>query len=357
MNPAEGSPPLIEVLLATYNGAAFLEHQIDSILEQSYGTWRVLARDDGSEDGTVEILRGYAARHPGRFVLIEDGAGNQGYRGNFSMLLERSTADYVALCDQDDEWYPNKLALCMQEMRAMEEIHGPVSPLLVFTDLEVVDEELEPIAGSLWDYAGLDPDISQRFSMLLIQNVVTGCTTLINRPLVVLSSPIPEAAAAHDWWIALTAAAHGHAAYLRTGTVRYRQHGSNMIGAMALRGAVPLNLFAFARTFRHDFRCKLDQAAAFAKRFAEQFSPEQADLVRELLRLPGLTAPRRLHLLLMGRYLRPHRRFHKRLFVMLAYMLLTSGPAYEWQSSQVQRTGTTARIRGRRAHENLGPSN
>ena len=86
------NPHRVEILLATYDGGEFLAEQIDSLFRQSYGNWRILARDDGSGDGTVEILRDYAARHPDRLVLVTDGDGNLGYVGNFARLLALSTS-------------------------------------------------------------------------------------------------------------------------------------------------------------------------------------------------------------------------------------------------------------------------
>lgn len=316
----------VDILLATFNGARFIEEQIESLFRQTYRNWRVLARDDGSVDGTIEILRRYAERHPDQFVLITDNDGNLGYIGNFARLMEQSTATHVALCDQDDVWLPHKLATTIEKMESLERAHGPRTPLLVFTDLKVVDEKLGPVCRSLWEFGDLDPAVCGHFNMMLLQNVVTGCTIVMNRPLVGLCLPIPGPALAHDWWIALVASAFGQSCYLSDQTVLYRQHGENQIGASALRGgsisAAPLR---FIRTFRRDFHRKLGQVAAFAEKFGTGLSPDQDAIVGDLLAIPQSHVPKRLHYLLRRKFLRRHSKFGKNSVALLAYAVFTTG--------------------------------
>ena len=224
----------IDILLGTYNGAAFLEQQLDSIAAQSHGTWRLIARDDGSTDGTTEILTAFQARHSDKVVLLEDRDGNLGLVANFSRLMEVSDARYAAFCDQDDVWVPEKLKLCLARMRGLERDHSAGLPLLVFADLEVVDQNLQTIHKSFWQSQGLRPERCNVLSRLLLQNVVTGCTVLMNRALLRKAAPIHPAAEMHDWWVALTAAAFGVAGFVSRPTVRYRQHGQNIVGARSM---------------------------------------------------------------------------------------------------------------------------
>ena len=201
----------VDILLATYNGAAFVEAQLDSILAQTHKNWRLVIRDDGSTDKTPEIVEAFRARHPEKVIVLEDEAGNLGLVQNYSRLMEHAGAGYVAFCDQDGVWKPLKLELSLQKMCDMEADHGADKPLLVFTDLTVVDEDLQPIHGSFWRHEGLRPDRCNSLNRLLLQNVVTGCTALMNRPLVERSVPLPAEAVVHDWWVALVAAAFGFA--------------------------------------------------------------------------------------------------------------------------------------------------
>ena len=225
------SSQAVQVLLATYNGERFLREQVDSLLAQTYQPLTILARDDGSSDGTVAILEDYAARFPQRFVVLAPGAPSGSAKANFLRLIAASSAPYLACADQDDVWLPEKIEHSMQVMRTLEATHSRDKPLLVFTDLTVVNENLEIVAPSMWAYQGIDPEKIHHFERLLFANVVTGCTMLFNQPLARLARSMPARASMHDWWVALLASAFGAAGYLPEQTVLYRQHGGNVLGA------------------------------------------------------------------------------------------------------------------------------
>ena len=228
--PANGS---LQILMATFNGHRFVARQLDSILAQSVTDWSLLIRDDGSTDGTVEIIRTYRDIHAGKISFIEDGLGNLGPKGNFAKLLEFADADYIMFSDQDDVWLPNKIELSVSSMKKLEQTSGNARPLLVHTDLVVADSDLRPIAESLWKFQKIDPRRGNRIERLFIENVATGCTVLINRKLRDMALPVPPAAIMHDWWLALVAAAFGSIGHLPEKTVLYRQHGLNEVGAQS----------------------------------------------------------------------------------------------------------------------------
>jgi glycosyltransferase involved in cell wall biosynthesis len=221
----------LDILLATYNGARFLKCQIDSILEQMRPGWRILIRDDGSTDGTAAILQRLSARWPECITLLADRGERLGPSGNFAHLMQSSDADYMMFCDQDDIWLPSRILKPLERIEALEQTSGRDTPVLVHTDLVVVDENLRRVASSFLQYSHLDPKIGGTLSRLLLRNVVTGCVTTINRALASLACPIPAAAIMHDWWLALLAAACGRLECLPEATVLYRQHASNAIGA------------------------------------------------------------------------------------------------------------------------------
>lgn len=223
--------PKVQVLLATYNGARFLREQIDSVLEQTYPWLEVLERDDGSTDDTMAILEEYARCVPERVSLLRDGERSGSAKGNFLRLLAASNAPYVCLCDQDDVWLPEKVSAGLEAMRRLEAEYGKDGPLLVFSDLRVVDERLRKLHPSLWRHEGLDPAAVHRLRSMLGQNVVTGCTAMLNRRLVELALQMPDETPMHDRWIGLLATALGHACYLSEPLVLYRQHGGNVVGA------------------------------------------------------------------------------------------------------------------------------
>src|ERR1700761_4914686 len=150
--------PEVEVLLATYNGARFLRQQIDSILGQDYENLRVLARDDGSSDQTIEILEHYATQFPARFRVVPRSAGTGNPRNNFLLLMKAATADYICFSDQDDVWLPDKISRTMKTMDRLEQQSTKAAPLLVFTDLSLTDENLKIVHPSFWQFMNIDPE-------------------------------------------------------------------------------------------------------------------------------------------------------------------------------------------------------
>ena len=221
----------VDILLATYNGERYLDQQITSILEQQYGNWRLIIRDDGSTDSTLQIISKYAQSYPEKIQLLDDTSGRLGPSGSFDKLLQFSTAPYIAFCDQDDVWLPGKLQLLKNHMVQVENRYGSEFPVLVHTDLEVVDEGLNTLADSFWLFQKINPSKMQSLERLLVQNCVTGCATMVNRPLVNCALPIPPGAIMHDWWLALLAVSLGKIESIDTATVRYRQHTGNDTGA------------------------------------------------------------------------------------------------------------------------------
>jgi hypothetical protein len=230
--------PLILILLPVYNGARYLPEQLNSLLYQTHQNLLILCRDDGSTDNSAGILSDYASRNPQRFSIVDDEMGNLGAAGNYSLLMEMAVAFsrqhtqsvcYVALSDQDDIWYPDKLQRTLQAMLA-EEQRRPACAVLVHGNLRVVDAQAREIDSSFARYQGVKP---QRQSLVSqwVSNSVTGCTALMNMALLEKALPIPSAAIMHDWWLSLVVSAFGARVYLPEPLLDYRQHQSNTIGA------------------------------------------------------------------------------------------------------------------------------
>lgn len=224
--------------MATYNGEEFIRDQIQSIQEQSYKKWHLIIRDDGSSDNTVAIIRQFCS-HDNRIELIEDSEHTRlGASANFGRLMNHAMdigADYIAFSDQDDVWKRDKLNGQLQVMKNIEARTGKNTSVLVYTDLEVVNEQLDHIHPSFMSYQGISTKKDISLQTLLVQNCVTGCTMLINRPLLQLAVPVPDTAHMHDWWVALCAASYGVMDFMPSVTVRYRQHGKNIAGAGGIR--------------------------------------------------------------------------------------------------------------------------
>jgi glycosyltransferase involved in cell wall biosynthesis len=265
--------PQIDILLATYNGERFVEEQIRSLLMQTYLHWRLIIRDDGSTDNTRAIIHRFKEQYPEKIAVIEDNLpSNLGACRNFGNLLERSTAGYTMFCDQDDVWLPKKIELSVGKMRSLEERYGSDSPLLVYTDMYVVNDELSVISDSFWRHQAFNPRIGKSLSRFLVSNVATGCTVMINRKLRELSVPIPQEAMMHDWWVGLISVALGENDYVREPTMLYRQHAMNVAGAKWDMGILSIGkkLIAFnklRKINREHLRKTENQAATFASRY------------------------------------------------------------------------------------------
>ncbi|MEN3110457.1 glycosyltransferase family 2 protein [Uliginosibacterium paludis] len=232
----------VEILLSTYNGEKFLREQLDSLLAQTYQDWRLVVRDDGSTDATLAILSEYAQSFPARFDLLSDGQ-RLGAKHSFSALMARSTAPYLAFCDQDDLWMPEKLEVMMNALREQEQLAGEEMPVLVHCDLALVDVGLQPIAPSFWAFQGIRAERNAP-EQLLVENTVTGCATLFNRALLAKAQPVPDSAYMHDYWLALVASCCGRIVTLPQALILYRQHGHNTLGAKQMPG-----LFSLPRGF------------------------------------------------------------------------------------------------------------
>jgi glycosyltransferase involved in cell wall biosynthesis len=222
--------PSIDILLATYNGQKYLAEQINSVLTQSHQDWQLLIRDDGSLDDTVNIIKRYLRQYPHKIKMITDDFNHLGAKLNFGKLLEHAQADYVMFCDQDDVWLPRKIEVTLRCMRTAEKNY-PNKPIMVHSDSIVVDDNLKRIAGSKWAYEKIWPNKDDNLNRILLQNVATGCTIMINKRAKNVSLPIPKDAIMHDWWVAIKVAEHGKIVYVPDQLVLYRQHPNNLVGA------------------------------------------------------------------------------------------------------------------------------
>ena len=218
----------VEILLATYNGAQYLREQLESIVNQDCECWVVRACDDASTDGTYNILKEYQEKYPDKFLLTKNERGFGSAKKNFMNLIKNSTGDYVMCCDQDDVWLPNMISLTLQKMKESEQGEMPV---LVHTDLKVVDANLNVLSESFFEHSNFRKEFE--LNEILIQNFVTGCTMLMNRPMVELMRRVDDCdnILMHDWLASVLATSVGRVAFVDKPTMLYRQHAINSVGA------------------------------------------------------------------------------------------------------------------------------
>lgn len=224
----------IAILLATYNGEKYISEQIRSILKQSYNNWNLYIHDDGSNDRTLEIVESYQEKYPQNIYILENKKVG-GAKNNFFYLMSKVKAPYYMFCDQDDVWMPNKIELTVGRMKENEK-EKKNSPILIFSDLKVVDEKLKMISPKMSEYQNLNMYYTDIYHLML-QNVVTGCTCMINdrcKELALKCKNIEEVIM-HDWWCGLIASYFGKIDYIDKPLIQYRQHTNNSVGAKNVR--------------------------------------------------------------------------------------------------------------------------
>lgn len=218
------SRPKVVILLATKNGGAFIQEQIDSYWNQTYANWELVVSDDGSTDDTIKILHEFAKRVPQR-VVVQQGP-QIGFWQNFASLVRSDDidGDMFAFSDQDDVWFPEKLANAVSwfESRPSDQ------PALYFTRTELMEEGGAPI--------GFSPLYTRApsFQNALVQNIGGGNTMVFNRAarLALLSTPPEVTLVSHDWWTyQIVTGVGGLAYYDPRPSLKYRQHGNNLVGS------------------------------------------------------------------------------------------------------------------------------
>lgn len=273
-----------EILMATYNGERFVRQQLDSLLAQDDDRWHLTVSDDGSTDSTPQILDEYAAAHPDKITRHISGTRFGNARDHFFHLMETCDAPYMLFCDQDDVWYPGKVRTTLDALIRTQEKHGADTPVLVFTDQTPVDVNLSPIAPSLMRYQQQDASVID-YRRILLQNIVTGCATGINRALAQRSARLQNRADTimHDWWVGVVAAKFGQLVYLDESTMAYRQHGSNSVGAKDV-GSLShvIEKLSHLDKLKKTIAQKKRQAQAFADTYANELSEEDIAFLRQL---------------------------------------------------------------------------
>ena len=211
--------PKVAVMMASYNGEKYIGCQIDSILNQTYDNIELYVRDDGSTDGTRDILADYAAKYANVHVIL--GEKNLGYPGCFYALTDRTDieADYYAFSDQDDMWYEDKIARAVEVLEGQEQ-SGVLS---YYAGYDICDGELNKVRSS----APVKGQI--KFKDTLFDVCGLEFTMVINRAaLLLLAENKPRKANARGTWMSMLFSAFGTVIYDNRSVAAYRKHGENV---------------------------------------------------------------------------------------------------------------------------------
>jgi glycosyltransferase involved in cell wall biosynthesis len=291
-----------DVILAVWNGQDYLPAMLDSLLSQTTSEFNVLVRDDGSTDGSREILENYKQKFDGRLSVIA-GEPTRSATANFAILMRETKADYVLFADQDDVWRPEKVGLTLRSLKEAEAKYGKSTPIYFATDFAVVNKDLELISPSYWKWKHLNPSMMSKLSQSLICVSVQGMASGINRALLDLANPVSAKAISHDWWTQLIAAAMGKVICDPTPTALYRVHGGNASGPKPV-GVLPyLKLGLDASFLRRGLGRRIEQADALADALAERMPPDKLKIIRRFTKLQSQGFLQRRWTLVSGNYL------------------------------------------------------
>lgn len=266
----------ITVIMTAYNGKNYIEEQIQSILTGSFQDFSIRVFDDGSTDGTRELLERLSKEYPEKIVYTAN-PQNKGVIRNFTEGAYEADSPYIMFSDQDDVWLPDKLLKTLEHMKEQEKKNGGRTPVVVFTDTKVVDEKLKELAPSFHGVSHLDP-YKTDLAHLLMENKLIGCTMMINQPLREKLSKVPEKARMHDWWIGLIGASMGVVSYLPEATLLYRQHEKNVVGSQSFGSYVGARLSGLLEQ-RKVLKKTEAQAEALLELFGSELSSEKREII------------------------------------------------------------------------------
>lgn len=280
--------PEILIALCSYNGAAWLAGQLDSIAAQDHTDWALWISDDGSTDATRAIIAAFAARHPARDIRLLEGPRQGGTQNFLSLIchpdLPLGPQTHLALCDQDDIWLPEKLSRALSLLNSQPDT---ARPLIYGAQSRHIDTNGQIIGRSR------RPRGQVTLHNAVVQNMVSGHSLVLNPAALALARAAgrPAGIGFQDWWLSLLVLACGGRAVIDAAEVLlYRQHGGNVMGA-------PQGGKAAAQRLRQisegRYRAWIAANLAGLAAVADRLTPEAAQIIASLAQAKGGIA--RLH--------------------------------------------------------------
>ncbi|MFT4153292.1 glycosyltransferase family 2 protein [Parafilimonas sp.] len=210
----------ISIALAVYNGERYLPQQLASLQAQTITPHELIVLDDCSTDKSLEVINAFPLSFEKKIFLNEK---NRGPNSSFKKLAGLCSGNYIAFCDQDDIWLPDKIESSLLKMKEIDNN----KPTIVFSDLSVIDEDNKPVHDSFWKLRLTRPE---NFSLkdILFGNIVTGCASLINNAMANELAKMPVNVIMYDYWMALIGYSFGRYSFINKPLVLYRAHDLNV---------------------------------------------------------------------------------------------------------------------------------
>lgn len=251
----------VKVLLSAYNGARYIEEQIDSILNQTYQELELIVRDDGSVDGTVDILKEYEKKG---LIQLELGK-NVGFVASFFWLIEHGgDGDFFFFSDQDDVWFPQKVEMALEKLKDVDH----TKPVLYFSNYDFYDGDMKFIAH----HESKGNKLSFRNS--IVDCVPLGFNSCFNKKAQEMTiANMPKHSQGHDWWMYMLCSGLGQVVYDERATVKYRRHNANVSGEEV--SFFQFQVWRFKKLFLNGYFKKIrEQIIEFEQLFGSQLSKE-----------------------------------------------------------------------------------
>lgn len=269
---------MITIIMAVYNGQEYIREQLESLKDQTYTEWRLVIRDDRSSDKTAEIVKKFSDEVEQEVIFKVNEKPSGSAKNNFALLInDAKESDYVMFCDQDDIWKKDKIEITFNKMKQAEERYGRDFPLLVHGDVEVIDENGNINADSMFEMSHINAD--SKLPQILIQNHVTGCTMMCNKKLIARISEYAssEYIIMHDYLAALYASVFGKIEVIKKPLLSYRQHSGNSVGAKNNNNAVYLlkRLANGRKSYKEAMETSRNQVKFFVEIYREELAAEK----------------------------------------------------------------------------------
>lgn len=273
---------MIHIIMCTYNGEKYIKEQIESILQNTIADWQLHISDDGSTDNTNAVLSEYTKKYPEKIILTSH-VNSAGPSMHFlekvrEVSMEMQSDDFLMLCDQDDVWYNNKIQLTLECMNSLIRKNSNKIPLLVCSDVEVVDEKKKQIAKS---YRRMNHYSIKKLDAahLLMEHKAQGCTIMINKVLADKIRELPKIDMEHDTWLELVAVIMGKVDYVDVPTMAYRRHSGQYTASKMGYWTILSEQLKNMKAQKYMIYCRVPQIQEFLRIYGAELDCKCRELV------------------------------------------------------------------------------